>query len=136
MNFQAGYERINNKYDELKAEIEAKEITEEYTQEMKDAELKANENARKAELEQQDRDYKEAMDNMRNAKGGINYDYILQRIEDVDFPAPDPLEVDTTETEKYMVNLDVLVNTTNQAEHTNYINNKDTIRTLYLPKKM
>ena len=99
MNFQAGYERINNKYDELKAEIEAKEITEEYTQEMKDAELRANENARKAELEQQDRDYKEAMDNMRNAKGGINYDYILQRNEDVDFPAPDPLEVDTTETQ-------------------------------------
>ena len=115
MNFQAGYERINNKYDELKAEIEAKEITEEYTQEMKDAELQANENARKAELEQQDRDYKEAMDNMRNAKGGINYDYILQRIEDVDFPAPDPLEVDTTETERFMEALPSTV------ENTKYI---------------
>ena len=70
MTYKEGYDRINNKYDELKAEIEAKEITEEYTQEMKDEELQANEDERKAELELYDEKRKEEMDNMQ--KSDIN----------------------------------------------------------------
>ena len=55
MTYQEGYDLINNKYDKLKEEIEAKEITEneeeEYTEENKQAELTANEEARNEELE-------------------------------------------------------------------------------------
>ena len=115
MTYKEGYDRINNKYDGLKAEIEAKEITEEYTQEMKDEELQANEDERKAELELYDQKRKEEMDNMQKSNMKIDYDYIMTKIENVDFPAPDPLEVDCTETERFMEALPYTV------ENTKYI---------------
>ena len=115
MTYKEGYDRINNKYDELKAEIEAKEITEEYTQEMKDKELQANEDERKAELELYDKKRKEEMDNMQKSDIKIDYDYIMTKIENVDFPAPEPLEVDCTETERFMEALPYTV------ENTKYI---------------
>ena len=66
MSYKEGYEAIINKYDALKAEIENKEITETYTEEMKEQELKDNEEARNNELKQYDIDYKNAMDSIQN----------------------------------------------------------------------
>ena len=56
MTYKDGYDKIINKYAELKEEIEAKEITETYTAEMKAEELAENEEAKKKELEQYDAD--------------------------------------------------------------------------------
>ena len=112
MTYKEGYEAIINKYDVLKAEIENKEITETYTEEMKEQELKDNEEARKKELQQYDIDYKNAMDSIQNMKPGIDYEMLETKIENIDFVAPAPLVGDTLNTERAMEALPSTINNT------------------------
>ena len=55
--YTAAYDEITERYAGLRAIIEAKEITENYTQADKDAELQANETAKNAEIEPINADY-------------------------------------------------------------------------------
>ena len=135
MTYKDGYDKIvqqyanyanniNNQYDELKAEIEDKEITDEYTEEMKQDELSLNESnrkealednedAKKAELDKYDADYKANMDKIQNAKSSIDYDYINTTLENIDFKVPEPTVEDSGEVvEKYMEKLPIIVNNT------------------------
>ena len=112
MTYKEGYDVINNKYDALKAEIEAKELTDSYTAEMKTEELEDNETARQNELDKYDADYKKKTDNVLNLNLGIDYSYIETVIENVDFPAPEPIEADLTKMEKIMEALPATVNNT------------------------
>ena len=135
MTYKDGYDKIitkyanyatniNNQYDRMKAEIEDKEITDEYTEEMKQDELSINESnrnealednedAKKAELDKYDADYRSNMDNIQNAKSTIDYDYINTTIENLDFEAPEPLVADgIDDVEKYMDKMPYTVNNT------------------------
>ena len=114
---------INNKYDALKAEIESKEITEEYTIEIQRQELQENENKRNTELADNEAERQEALKNydqeyvnkvndIINSKGGVDFGLIMDRIEDVDFTAPEPLDVDITTMESVMASLPATVNNT------------------------
>ena len=88
---------INERYDDLRDEIEAKTITLLYTQADKDAELEANEAARQAELSSMEddkaaeisqfqEDYKTNMDRAQYLKTvPIDYDYLDEKIENLDF---------------------------------------------------
>jgi hypothetical protein len=135
MTYKDGYDKIinkyanyanniNNQYDSMKAEIEDKEITDEYTEEMKQDELSLNESnrkealednedAKKAELNKYDADYKANMDKIQNAKSSIDYDYINTTLENIDFQVPEPTVEDGVEVvEKYMEKLPIIVNNT------------------------
>ena len=124
MTYKDGYDKlqakydgyittINKRYDDEKTLIMSKEITEEYTIEMQLEELNLNESNRKealrkneedrnAALDKYDADYRASMDSILNSKSGIDYGRIMEQIEDIDFPTPEPLddETDTTETDK------------------------------------
>ena len=135
MTYKDGYDKIinkyanyanniNNQYDSMKAEIEDKEITDEYTEEMKQDELSLNESnrkealednedAKKAELDKYDADYKANMDKIQNATSSIDYDYINTTLENIDFKVPEPTVEDSGEVvEKYMEKLPIIVNNT------------------------
>ena len=104
MTYKDGYDKIINKYAELKEEIEAKEITETYTAEMKAEELAENEEAKKKELEQYDADYVKAMEDIKNTQP-VDYIYIETKIENIDFVAPEPIDLETANLEKVMTAL-------------------------------
>ena len=99
---------INDEYDGYKTTIESKEITEQYTLQDQQDELAANESARtsalaanetartnavkrlneqkQAELVQLNAQYTEDNENLR--VDSIDYDYILNKIENLDFSTP------------------------------------------------
>ena len=95
-------EEINNKYDKLKEEIEAKEITDEYTEEDKEQELLDNETLRNSEIKKTEDDYQNMLNNLKNNKATVNFDYINTVLENLDFKAPEPIVVDNKNLETVM----------------------------------
>ena len=93
---------INTKYDNLKTEIEAKEITQDYTKEMKEQELMENETLRSNELKAAEEEYQDMLNNLKNNKATINYEYINPILENLDFTAPEPITVDNDNLQSVM----------------------------------